>query len=93
MEFRNKDNRKNRDVLNLTIPDFITLGHILAFPGQVKQKILFFGKINFLQTASELRNIEKIARHHRIPLVMTYRIMCILTLKGQFENLTLGQTK
>ena len=42
IELRNKDKRKDRDVLNLTIPDFTTLGHILTFPGQVKQKMLLF---------------------------------------------------
>ena len=42
IELYNKDNRKDRDVLNLTIPDFTTLGHILTFPGQVKQKMLHF---------------------------------------------------
>ena len=47
IELRNKDKRKDRDVLNLTIPDFTTLGHILTFPGQVKQKMLLFGKIKF----------------------------------------------
>ena len=41
-ELRNKNKRKDRDVLNLTIPDFTTLGHILTFPGQVKQKMLLF---------------------------------------------------
>ena len=46
----NEDIRKDRDVLNLTISDFTTLGHILTFPGQVKQKMLFFGKIEFLAT-------------------------------------------
>ena len=48
IELRNKVKRKDRDVLNLTILDFTTLGHMLTFPGQVKQKILFFGKIKFL---------------------------------------------
>ena len=38
----NKAKRKDCDVLNLTIPDFTTLGHILTFPGQVEQKMLLF---------------------------------------------------
>ena len=38
--------RKVRDVLNLTKPDFTTFGHILTFPGQVKQKWMLFWKIN-----------------------------------------------
>ena len=42
IELRNKDKRKDRDVLNLTIPDFTTLGQILTFPGQVKQKNVGF---------------------------------------------------
>ena len=44
IELRKKDKRKDRDGLNLTIPDFTTLGHILTFPGQVKQKMLLFWK-------------------------------------------------
>ena len=42
IELRNKDKRKDRDFLNLTIPDFATLGRILTFPGQVKQRMLLF---------------------------------------------------
>ena len=42
IELSNKDRRKDRDVLNLIIPDFTTLGQILTFPGQVKQKMLLF---------------------------------------------------
>ena len=42
IEFRNKDERKVWDVLNLTIPDFTALGQILNFPRHVKQKILLF---------------------------------------------------
>ena len=33
IDLGNKDKRKDRDVLNLTIPDFTTLGHILTFRG------------------------------------------------------------
>ena len=44
IELRNKDKRKDRDVLDLTIPDFTTLGHVLTFPGQVNQKMLLFWK-------------------------------------------------
>ena len=42
IELRNNDKRKDRDVLNLTVPEFTTFGHILTFPGQVKQKMLLF---------------------------------------------------
>ena len=42
IELRNEGKRKDRDVLNLIIPDFTILGHILTFPGQVKQKMLLF---------------------------------------------------
>ena len=42
IEPRNKDKRKDRDVLNHTVSDFTTLGHVLTFPEQVKQKVLFF---------------------------------------------------
>ena len=38
IELRKKDKRKDRNVLNLTMPDFTTLGHILTFPQQFKQK-------------------------------------------------------
>ena len=47
IELCNKDQRKDRDVLNLTIPYFTILGHILTFPGQIKQKMLLFGKTIF----------------------------------------------
>ena len=48
IERRNKDKRKDRDVLNLTIADFTTLGHILTFPGQVKKKyVAFLGRSSF----------------------------------------------
>ena len=47
IELRNKNKRKDRDVLNLTMPDFTTLRYILTFPGQVKHKMLFFWKIKF----------------------------------------------
>ena len=56
---RNKHKRKDRDVLNLTIPEFTKLGHILSFPGQVKQKTLFFGRSNFWKVTFELIKIEK----------------------------------
>ena len=46
MELSHKDEQKAWDVLNLTMPNFTTLGHILSLPGQVNQKILPFGKIN-----------------------------------------------
>ena len=49
LELRNKDKRKDRDVLNLTIPDFITLGLILTFLGQVKEKSCFLGRSSFFQ--------------------------------------------
>ena len=39
IELRNKDKKKDRDVLNLNIPNFTTSGHILTFPGQVKDKM------------------------------------------------------
>ena len=42
IELRNNNKRKDRDVVNLNIPDFTTLGQILTFPGQVKQKMLLF---------------------------------------------------
>ena len=38
MELRNKDEWKVWDVLNPTIPDIDTLGHILTFTGQVEWK-------------------------------------------------------
>ena len=41
-ELRNKDERKAWDVFNPTIPDFTSLGDILIFPVQVKQKIAAF---------------------------------------------------
>ena len=44
IEFCNKDKRKDRDVLNVAMPDFTTLGHILIFSGQVKQEMLLFGE-------------------------------------------------
>ena len=94
IEPRNKNKRKDRDLLNLTIPDFTTLGHILTFPGQVKQKILLFlGRSSFWRITFELRKIEKNAKHYRVSLVDTHRNMYILTPKDQFENLTLGQVK
>ena len=33
IELHNKDKQEVRDVLNLTMPDFTDLGHILTFPG------------------------------------------------------------
>ena len=65
IEIRNKDEGKVWDVLNLTILDFTTIGHILVFPGQVKQIIVLFGKINvpFLQIMLKLRKIEKETRN------------------------------
>ena len=47
IELCDNDMRKDRDVLNLTVPDFATLCHILTFPGQVKQNMLLFGKVMF----------------------------------------------
>ena len=94
IELRNRDRRKDRDLLNLTIPAFTTLDHILSLPLQAKQKnVAFLGRSSFSQITLELRKIENNAKHHRIPLVKTHRNICILTPKGQFENLTLGQVK
>ena len=45
-ELRNKDEREVYGVLNPTILDLTTLGHILTFQGQVKRKMLLFGNIN-----------------------------------------------
>ena len=42
IELCNKNKEKYRDVVNLNITDFTTLGQILTFPGQVKQKMLLF---------------------------------------------------
>ena len=47
IEIRNNNKRKDRDVLNLTIPDVTVLGHILTFTRQVKQKNVAFWKIKF----------------------------------------------
>ena len=41
IKLRNKDELKVWDFPNPTIPEFTTLGHILTFPGQVKQKKTF----------------------------------------------------
>ena len=76
IELRNKDKRKDRDVLNLTIPDFTTLGDILTFPGQVKQKnAAFLRRSSFWQIIFELRTIEKNTKRHRVPLVKAHRNM------------------
>ena len=88
IELRNKDKRNDRDVLNLTIPDFTTSGHILTFPGQVKPKNVFLENQVFLQITFELREIERNAKRHRIPLVKTHGSKYIVTPKDQFENLT-----
>ena len=91
IELRNKDKRKDCDVLNLSTPEFYYLSHILTFPGQVKQRMLLYWEDQaFLQLTFELRKIEKNAKHHRISLVKTHRKICILTSKGQFENNTSG---
>ena len=42
IELRDKIEWKDRDILNLTTTDFTTLGHILIFPGQFKQKNVAF---------------------------------------------------
>ena len=60
--------------------------------GQTKN-VAFLGRSSFWRITFELRKIEKNAKHHRIPLVKTHRNMYLLTPKGQFENLTLGQVK
>ena len=50
IELRSKDKRKDRDVLNLTIPDLTTLYLRSHFdPGQIKQNMLPFW-IKFLAT-------------------------------------------
>ena len=49
IEPSNNGKRKVHDVVSLTRPDFTTLGHILTFSGQVKQKMLLFGKINVFE--------------------------------------------
>ena len=49
-----KEQHKFWDILNRTLTD-LTLGHIFTFPGQVKQKVLFFVKSTFLQVIFELR--------------------------------------
>ena len=82
IELRNRDRRKDRDLLNLTIPAFTTLDHILSLPVQAKQKnVAFLGRSSFSQITLELRKIENNAKHHRIPLVKTHRNICILTQK------------
>ena len=45
-ELCKKHEREARNVLNPAILDFTTIGQILTLPGQVKQKMFLFGKIN-----------------------------------------------
>ena len=77
------------------MPDFTTLGHILTFPGQVKQKCCFFGRSSFLQITFELTKIEK--KKHETPSYSSRQeaskhmhFDLEIDPKGQRENLTLG---
>ena len=84
IELHHKDERKARDLLNLTIPDFTTLGHILTYPGQGKQQnIGFWEDWKFSRITFALRKMEQNPKHHRIPLVETHQNIAILTPKGQ----------
>ena len=51
----------------------------------------FFAKNGFSQITLELRKLVTQFWQHRVPLAETHRNMYILTLKCQFQNLTLGQ--
>ena len=73
-ELRNRDERKVWDVINPTVLDFNTPGHILTFPGQIKQKMLLFGRIPYLQITFKLRRVEKNAMNRRIPHDDTHHI-------------------
>ena len=59
-ELRNKDERKVRDVLNLTITDFTTLGQVFDPTRASLTKMSLFGKIKvFWRITFKLRMIEK----------------------------------
>ena len=56
-----------------------------------KVKIELFCENGFSQITFELREPVTKFWQHRVPLVKTRRNIYILTLKGQFQNLTSGQ--
>ena len=57
------------------------------------KKCCFLVRSTFLRIASELKYREKNTKYYRILLVQAHRNTWILTPKGQFENITLGQIK
>ena len=63
----------------------------LGYRGQENQNIVFFAKNGFSQITLELRKLVTHFWQHCVPLAETHRNMYILTLKCQFQNLTLGQ--
>ena len=89
IELRNKNKRKFRDLLNLTISDFTTIDYFnLHRAGQTKI-CCSWRKSTFLQITFEPIRIKKTPKHHRIPPVKTHRNICILTPKAQCKILTL----
>ena len=68
------------------MPDLTTLGQILAFPAHAKQKYYSLVRLTFFLITLK---VDENATQYRIYRVKAHRKICILTPKGQFENLTL----
>ena len=80
IELRNKNERKVRNIVNLTVTDCTTLGQILISPGQSNKKSCFLIKSTYLYRSGQMPWPDEWPRW-----VILHISRCVLTRQAQWH--------